>query len=152
MTRLSDHFSAEDLRCSCQTCGGSLRISLVLVGMLEEIRYYYNRRVHVLAGYRCEARLKELKRSRKSYHGLGKAVDIHLSGISSQDLFDFCRGFKAIKGLGYYPEQDFVHIDLRDQKERFEFVNLRGEYLPLTGDLAATYGLKMVDHAAAASA
>ena len=146
MTRLSEHFTTDDLRCNCKACGGSLRMSLVLVGVLEEIRAYYERRINILAGYRCEGRIKELGRSRKSYHALGKAVDIKIPDIDSKELFDFCRHFTPpIKGLGYYPDGDFVHIDMREVEKRFEFVYFNRAYNELTQSLATQYGLKAIE-------
>lgn len=121
-------------------------MSLVLVGILEEIRSYYNKRIDILTGFRCESRLKELGRSRKSYHGLGKAVDIKITEINSKDLFDFCRNFTPpVKGLGYYPEGDFVHLDLRETDKRFEFVYFNRAYNELTQSLAEQYGLKAIE-------
>lgn len=45
------------------------------------------------------------------YHGRGKALDIRLQGTSLDDLKD-----AAVKmsrgGVGYYPEQDYITVDL----------------------------------------
>ena len=71
---------------------------------------------HVISGYRSpETNAKLRKRgkgaAKNSYHIQGKAVDIRLPGYRTSVLrrtaFNLKKG-----GVGYYPHQRFVHIDV----------------------------------------
>jgi uncharacterized protein YcbK (DUF882 family) len=71
---------------------------------------------HVLSGYRSRKTnsllLKNYKNTAKnSYHFKGKAVDIRLPGQRTSTMrravFELREG-----GIGYYPRQGFVHIDV----------------------------------------
>ena len=71
---------------------------------------------HVISGYRSpETNAKLRKRgkgaAKNSYHIQGKAVDIRLPGYRTSVLRR--TAFKLRKGgVGYYPHQKFVHIDV----------------------------------------
>jgi uncharacterized protein YcbK (DUF882 family) len=71
---------------------------------------------HVISGYRTpETNAKLRKRgkgaAKNSYHIQGKAVDIRLPGYKTSALRR--TAFKLKKGgVGYYPRQRFVHIDV----------------------------------------
>lgn len=71
---------------------------------------------HVISGYRSPETNAKLRKhgkgaAKNSYHIQGKAVDIHLPGYRTSVLrrtaFKMKRG-----GVGYYPNQKFVHIDV----------------------------------------
>ncbi|MBN2717189.1 MAG: DUF882 domain-containing protein [Deltaproteobacteria bacterium] len=49
-----------------------------------------------------------------SNHSVGRAVDMRVAGISLEDLFEFARTLPSC-GIGYYPESNFIHLDVRDQ-------------------------------------
>lgn len=56
--------------------------------------------------------LKELgyKTAKNSMHLKGKALDFHVKGKSAESLFKMARIMK-FGGVGYYPNQDFIHLD-----------------------------------------
>jgi len=71
---------------------------------------------HVISGYRSpETNAKLRKRgkgaAKNSYHIQGKAVDIRLPGYRTSVLRQTAYKLKA-GGIGYYPHQKFVHIDV----------------------------------------
>ncbi|MCU0659928.1 MAG: D-Ala-D-Ala carboxypeptidase family metallohydrolase [Polyangiaceae bacterium] len=47
-----------------------------------------------------------------AYHRHGKAVDVRVEGVKTEALATFCRGLLDT-GCGYYPNGEFVHIDVR---------------------------------------
>ena len=47
----------------------------------------------------------------KSLHMEGKAVDVRLEGLPLETLRDLALA-KAAGGVGYYPDSDFVHLDV----------------------------------------
>ena len=48
--------------------------------------------------------------AKRSLHMDGKAIDVRLPGVALADLRDAAIALKA-GGVGFYPREDFVHID-----------------------------------------
>lgn len=74
-----------------------------------------NSPVHVVSGYRSPSTnwmLCEQKRgvARNSYHMRAMAIDIRVEGSNVSDLYHAARSLGA-GGVGYYPQNNFVHID-----------------------------------------
>jgi uncharacterized protein YcbK (DUF882 family) len=46
-----------------------------------------------------------------SLHMQGMAIDVRLADCALNDLHDTARAMRA-GGVGYYPELDFVHVDV----------------------------------------
>ena len=71
---------------------------------------------HVISGYRSPATNETLRTTRgggvarRSLHMDGKAIDVRLPGVALADLRDAAIDLKA-GGVGFYPREDFVHID-----------------------------------------
>jgi uncharacterized protein YcbK (DUF882 family) len=71
--------------------------------------------IEIVSGYRspetnAEMRKKSRGVARKSFHMLGKAVDIRVRGSSTSDLRDVAIAMKR-GGVGYYRRSDFIHLD-----------------------------------------
>lgn len=66
--------------------------------------------VHVLSGFRTVVTNELVGGVPKSMHLKCKALDISIEGVSVQDLYRAAKDTQ-IGGLGYYPEQHFIHID-----------------------------------------
>lgn len=72
---------------------------------------------HVISGYRSKSTNEYLRKTggggvaANSLHLVGKAIDIRVPGVALRDLY---RKAVALKGggVGYYPGQDFVHVDV----------------------------------------
>lgn len=69
----------------------------------------------IISGYRSPASNAMLRRkshgvARKSYHMVGKAVDIRLPDVNSRTLRNIAVSLKS-GGVGYYRKSDFVHVD-----------------------------------------
>jgi uncharacterized protein YcbK (DUF882 family) len=69
----------------------------------------------IISAYRSPATNEMLRKSgagvaRRSQHLKGKAIDVRLTDVTTEDLrrasLDLARG-----GVGYYPKSDFVHLD-----------------------------------------
>ncbi len=63
------------------------------------------RMITLMSGYRPESRPESL-------HRQGRALDISVRGISNEAVFRFCRTLPRV-GCGYYPNNHFVHVDVR---------------------------------------
>jgi uncharacterized protein YcbK (DUF882 family) len=118
------------------------KIHLGLVGALEFLWIKLNKPVKVKTCFRCEAENEKAGGGRKSFHLRGKAAHIYVDGMKPQELFKAAREIEEVKGLGLNIEEGAVHIDLRDEKEREEWVKEKGKYVPLTADKKHIYGLE----------
>lgn len=76
-----------------------------LVWVLGQIQQAFPRRaVVIMSGYRPDAHT--------SFHKHGKALDLYVQGVPNEQLFALCRSLRDV-GCGYYPNNHFVHIDVR---------------------------------------
>ena len=69
----------------------------------------------VISAFRSESTNEKLRKSgsgvaRKSYHCVGKAIDVRLSNVSLKDLHKAALSLRA-GGVGYYPKSGFIHLD-----------------------------------------
>jgi uncharacterized protein YcbK (DUF882 family) len=70
----------------------------------------------VISGYRCPATNERLRHTRgggvarQSLHVQGRAIDVRLRGVPLAELRDAALSLRG-GGVGYYPNQQFVHID-----------------------------------------
>lgn len=80
-----------------------------LLLMLQRIGDRFpGRTLEILSAHRYEGH------GEQSNHGLGRAVDMRVSGIKLETLFDFVKTLPRC-GVGYYPESNFIHLDVRDE-------------------------------------
>jgi uncharacterized protein YcbK (DUF882 family) len=74
---------------------------------------------HVISGYRSPETNRMLRErggattgvASHSLHMVGQAIDIRVPGVKLQALRDAARALK-IGGVGFYPDLDFVHVDV----------------------------------------
>lgn len=72
--------------------------------------------LHVISGYRSPATNDMLNKhssgvAKRSYHMLGKAIDIRMSGFDTGQLHKAAISLKG-GGVGYYSSSNFVHLDV----------------------------------------
>ena len=71
---------------------------------------------HIISGYRSSKTNALLRKNgrgvaKRSFHVLGKAVDIRLPNFSLSILRDIATELRE-GGVGYYPRSNFMHLDL----------------------------------------
>ena len=81
-----------------------------------QARLGQSERFEVICGYRSPATNAMLhdhsdEVAVHSLHLVGEAIDIHLPGVELSHLRDAAMGL-YLGGVGYYPESDFVHVDI----------------------------------------
>jgi len=81
-------------------------------------RHFDGRRILVVAGYRAP-KVARQKGNPKSPHKQGLACDFRVDGIASTELRDFVRATFHRVGIGWYPNSDFVHLDVGRKKDAF---------------------------------
>lgn len=97
--------------------GESHAIDPTLLDQLHDIQAALGKtsRVEIISGYRSPKtndmlRSKSNGVARRSLHMQGRALDIRLTGVPTNDLRAAARELQG-GGVGYYPKPKFVHID-----------------------------------------
>lgn len=126
MGDLSRHFSRHEFRCT--GCRGRVcphgynggrgmdTVDAALLRILDTVRDYFGRPVHVNSGFRCVQRNAEVGGASASQHLQGRAADIVVSGVPPSKVYAFLDTWHD-GGLGNYPT--FTHVDTRNKRERF---------------------------------
>lgn len=121
MGDLTRNFSAREFR--CHHCGRE-GIDLRLVSALQELRDHVGKPITVTSGYRCPEH--PLSKSRPaSQHVLGLAADIRIHGMEDAlEMFEAAETVPAFLGggIGLYPWENFVHVDVRGYRARWGFI------------------------------
>jgi uncharacterized protein YcbK (DUF882 family) len=79
-------------------------------------------RIDVVSGYRARP-----YGAPHSKHFLGRAMDIHVPGVPAKQVATWVWSNFRHVGVGYYPKQQFVHVDSRDLDVRWVDTSLHGE-------------------------
>lgn len=92
-------------------------IPLELIELVDSIQdHFHAETIHVISGFRSpslNASLRNAGRAvaKNSFHLQSKAMDIRLPGVSTRDVREYALSLKR-GGVGYYPGNDFVHVDV----------------------------------------
>lgn len=114
---------------ACHHCG-ICHIEPSLISALEELRKIVGKPLTVTCGYRCVTHNNETGGTRDSMHIRGKAADITFAGplsalyVNAESVDAFHGG-----GIGVYPDEGFIHVDVRDGSARWGRV--KGKYVGL---------------------
>lgn len=77
-------------------------------------RHFGDARIEIVSGYRARP-----YGAPHSKHFLGRAMDIHVDGVPAKVVASWVwKNFRNV-GVGYYPKQEFVHVDSRDLDVRW---------------------------------
>ena len=93
-------------------------IDLRLLDLLHAIRIRAGEDscLHIISGYRSPVTNAKLRRrssgvARNSLHMRGHAADIRIPGVQTAEVRKIALAL-ARGGVGFYPESDFVHVDI----------------------------------------
>jgi len=122
-TKLSDHFKVSEFACRDGT--DAILIDSRLPGILEDIRESCGGKpVTVNSGYRTPAHNAKVGGAPDSFHMKGQAADITIAGVNTEAI---CWAAEAALkkrgipgGIGRYIGQNFVHVDTRATRTRFQ--------------------------------
>ena len=106
-------FSESEFTCSC--CGEIFYggMNPVLLRGLNILREEYGYPIYVSSGYRCEDYNEAIGGEPNSQHIIGNAADSYVDG-DYQKFYDLVIKLKLFDGVGYYPNQEFIHVDCRE--------------------------------------
>jgi uncharacterized protein YcbK (DUF882 family) len=138
--QISENFMRRDFSCRCPECNQSFKMSMAMIGVLESIIGRFGIKVDVVKGFICEAAASKLEIIKKSYHAMGKAVDIRVPHEKIVEVFRYLETLPEVRGLGIDLENNVIHIDSRE-KEPQKWLYLKGERTDLTAELRSRYEL-----------
>jgi uncharacterized protein YcbK (DUF882 family) len=85
-------------------------------------KHFGDARIEVISGFRARP-----YGAPHSKHFIGRAMDIHVDGVPEKVVAAWVwKNFRDV-GVGYYPKQDFVHVDTRDVDVRWVDLSKHGE-------------------------
>lgn len=116
MGDLTKNFSLKEFNCKCG-CGLNC-ISMDLVKKLQEARDSTFTPIIVLSGVRCKKHNQEVGGVPKSFHTKGLAVDVSFPTKDLRTLYRILE-VQGFNGLGVYPKEGFIHIDLGNRYQRW---------------------------------
>lgn len=111
-TRLSPHFRVKEFH-SKKDPSDLVKVDEKLLRLLENIRNYMGKPVHINSGYRSPEYNATLKNaSPHSQHCAGKAADIVIAGVSPAKVAEIAECYLGNSGgIGIY--RTFTHVDVR---------------------------------------
>lgn len=121
-SKLSANFTLGEFACHDRQTYPDVRVHPNLVLLLEKIRKIAGgKAIHITSGYRPPAYNLSVGGEPNSLHIDGMAADIYIDGVSTSALADICdQAVGATGGVGYYPYQGFVHVDVRGYLSRWD--------------------------------
>jgi uncharacterized protein YcbK (DUF882 family) len=138
---VTQYFAFEEFQCPCcsvappvaDTPAGSFQL---LVSALETLRERVGMPITVTSGYRCPAQNAKDGGKPHSQHMLGIAADI-TAECGWRALYEAALKIPAFAdgGIGVYPQNNFLHLDVRPAQARWARVH--GKYVGIEAGLAA---------------
>jgi len=114
MSRLSEHFTIEEIKCKCGC--GEKRVSYKLLKVLERIRNAFQNPMIITSCCRCDEHNEKVGGVKDSLHTCGFACDFHFRDLTVKETAERMRTMHSITwgigGLGVYYTKGFFHVDL----------------------------------------
>lgn len=115
---MKNYFSESELECHCPRCAGqhtAERIDSNFLHRLNLLRDMWGQPIYVSDAYRCPEHNRDVGGVENSQHRFGVAADIYVDGGQAEyeRFFMFVKNSRLFDGVGYYPNEQFVHVDLR---------------------------------------
>lgn len=94
----------------------TLCLSPALRLAIWEFEGYFGKKIVMNSGYRTPWHNYSVGGAEKSYHMSCMAADFFIPGVPKERLIAYAKRNGSIGGLGCYPGQKFIHIDMRERK------------------------------------
>ena len=116
VTKLSKDFRVREFR--CKNGADVIFVDTALVELLQKIRDHFGSPITINSAYRTPEYNKKVGGSTYSQHQYGKAADIVVKGVKPADVAAYAEQLMpSYGGVGRYAT--FVHVDVRDEKSRW---------------------------------
>ena len=125
--KLSDNFrSGEFDDCWENESNHFTLISPFLMVAMQQIRGTIDKPVTITSGFRTTNKNIDIGGAKSSYHTKGMAAD-WTADINLEEFYNLLidpkyNRFPFIKGVGYYPNRHFIHIDVRNVDKRVTWI------------------------------
>jgi uncharacterized protein YcbK (DUF882 family) len=94
---------------ACRRTGKVKRLKPGVIAMLAGLgQRYPGHVIEIISGYRGSR-----KERRTSPHLAGRAIDLRVRGVDLREVRDWLWATHRKVGIGYYPHQKFLHMDVR---------------------------------------
>ncbi|WP_432662467.1 D-Ala-D-Ala carboxypeptidase family metallohydrolase [Wukongibacter baidiensis] len=107
--KLSKNFHLREF--ICKEGKQEVLIADELVEKLQALRDNLKKPITIVSAYRSPSYNKKINGSSKSQHMYGRAVDIKVSGVSTEEVAEAAIKL-GFKGIGIY--DTFTHVDIRE--------------------------------------
>jgi uncharacterized protein YcbK (DUF882 family) len=94
----------------CLRTDSAVSIDPRLIDALRDIAQAVDAPLQLVSAYRAPLNWRE-----HNFHNRGEAADIRVEGMSAWKLRKIARGL-GIKGVGWYPTTNMIHVDVRDDE------------------------------------
>lgn len=112
---MSKYFDESETECHCG-CGFN-EVNSILLMKLDELRERVGKPIQLSNVCRCENHNAEVGGVRDSQHVQGNAADVIVPDGYTVDSLAELAAEVGFDGIGRYYEDDFVHVDVRDDGE-----------------------------------
>jgi uncharacterized protein YcbK (DUF882 family) len=135
MGDLSPHFSEYEF--ACQHCG-LIKLDPALVPALEDLRMLAGGKpIKIHDAYRCEVHNAQVGGAPQSEHETGSAADLEIEGLSLKEMLAAALRNPAFGGIGLYPDEGFIHVDVRERFARW--ARVAGKYVSYQEGITAMF-------------
>jgi uncharacterized protein YcbK (DUF882 family) len=118
----------------CRTTHRQKMIAQKTLAMIADVSEHYpGKTIEYVSGYRTGS-----GESSTSPHRDGRAIDFRIRGVQLREIRDYLWRTYADVGVGWYPSEQFVHIDTRPGLHDMSWTFLKGSnhYNPYWAELA----------------
>jgi uncharacterized protein YcbK (DUF882 family) len=98
----------------CLRTGAETPMDPRLIELLYRIAQRTRQKIEIVSGFRAPM----FSLATLSYHTRGMAADIRIPGMTPLMVRDLAQAM-GVKGIGYYPVSQFVHVDVRDEPQQW---------------------------------
>jgi len=109
----------------CRRSGRERKIDQGALALLADVAAQFpGKPIEYVSVYRSNA-----EESSTSPHRHGRAIDFRIRGVNPRDIRDYLwRTFRGV-GIGWYPEESFIHMDHRPGEKDISWTFIKGENL-----------------------
>lgn len=126
----SNHFTIKELACPHCWKMGTLYLPLQkkIIIHLESFRSFLGERLQrdvpiiITSACRCEFQNKAVRGAKDSYHITGQAIDFYVPSLTLSETYralEHGNFLSSFNGLGFYPDNNFLHLDIGSRYARW---------------------------------